>query len=218
MKNRDIYWRRYKKRLTQDNDASVTFKVGTLGLHTVLQLPSAAPWYFPKSHQWSEISSLSKVILVWGEARSHRVPNLGCRGAESPGWFDISPKISGQDMMHEQVGTLLWWSCQSSVAHSCSLLNHLNSFHGGMFKLNTKFNADLLLYSLSRFECEGQTVHMLSQWHLPPPLTRTVKSSLFTHAHSSPLSLDAKLHRCYKPPHYINNGWTFSGKNSYMCV
>ena len=30
-----------------------------------------------------------------------------------------------------------------------SLLNHLNSFHGGMFKLNAKFDADLLLYSLS---------------------------------------------------------------------
>ena len=24
--------------------------------------------------------------------RSHRVPNLGCRGAESPGWFDVFPK------------------------------------------------------------------------------------------------------------------------------
>ena len=43
-------------------------------------LPSAAPLYFPESHLWSEISSLSKVILVWGKARSHRVPNLGCRG------------------------------------------------------------------------------------------------------------------------------------------
>ena len=27
-----------------------------------------------------------------------------------------------------RAGTLLWWSCQSPVAHSCSLLNHLNSF------------------------------------------------------------------------------------------
>ena len=49
------------------------------------QLPSAAPLYFPESHQWSEISSLSKVILVLGKARSHRAPNLGCKGAESPG-------------------------------------------------------------------------------------------------------------------------------------
>ena len=40
------------------------------------QLPSAAPSYFPESHQQPEIFSLSKVILVWGKAR--RVPNLGC--------------------------------------------------------------------------------------------------------------------------------------------
>ena len=43
------------------------------------------------------------------------------------------------------------------------LLNHPNSFHGGMFKLNTKFGADLLLYSVSHFECDSHMVHMLSQ-------------------------------------------------------
>ena len=49
------------------------------------QLPSAAPLYVPNSHQQSEISSLSKMILVLGKARSHGVPNLDCRGAEAPG-------------------------------------------------------------------------------------------------------------------------------------
>ena len=39
--------------------------------------------YFPESHQWSEISSLSKVILVLGKVRSHRVPNLGFAGGLS---------------------------------------------------------------------------------------------------------------------------------------
>ena len=34
------------------------------------------------------------------------------------------------------------------VSHSCSLLNHPNSFWTGMFKLNTKFDADSLLYLL----------------------------------------------------------------------
>ena len=46
------------------------------------QLPSAALMYFPEYHQLSEISSLSKVILVLEKARSHRVLNLGCRGPE----------------------------------------------------------------------------------------------------------------------------------------
>ena len=49
---------------------------------------------------------------------------------------------------------------------------------------------------LSHFECDGYTVHMLTQWHVPPPLTSTVKLSLFTHAHSSPLFLAARLHQC----------------------
>ena len=58
------------------------------------QSPSAAPSYFPESHQWSEISSLSKVILGLGGNR-----NLGLRGAVSPGCFDVSPKNSAQDLM-----------------------------------------------------------------------------------------------------------------------
>ena len=60
---------------------------------------------------------------------------------------------------------------------------------------------------------------MLTQWHLSPLLTRTVKSSLFTHVHSSPLSLAARLHPCYvNSSCYISNGWTFSRQTSYFCV
>ena len=47
------------------------------------------------------------------------------------------------------------------------------------------------------------------------PLTSTVRS-LFTHVHSTPLSLAARLHWCHTNPcHYINSGWTFSGQTSY---
>ena len=105
---------------------------------------------------------------------------------------------------------LLWWSCQSPVAHSCSLLNHLNTFCGGTFKLQAKFDTDSLFYSLSHFEWDGHTVYMLTQWHLLFPLTSTVKSSLFMHVHSSPLSSAARLHQCCAIFFcYINNGWTF---------
>ena len=87
------------------------------------QSPLAAPSYFPESHWQCEIPFLSKVILVWGKARSVRAPNLGCRGAESPEWFDFAKK----NCMRRDtwVDALSWWSCQSPVAHSCSLLNHL---------------------------------------------------------------------------------------------
>ena len=129
------------------------------------QSPSAALSCFPESHWWSEMSSLSKVILVLEKARSHRVPNLGCRRAESPGWFDVSPENSVWGVMHEWA-MLLWWSFQLPVAHSQGLLNHPNSFLRVMFKLNAKFDAHSLLYSLRHFECNSHTVHMLTQWSL----------------------------------------------------
>ena len=150
--------------------------------------------YFPESHWWCEISSLSKVILVLGKARDRRAPNLGCRGAESRHGLMFRQKLYTK--CDGWVGTLSWWSCQSPVAHSCSLVNHPNSFHGAMFKLNTKFEADSLLYSLSHFEYHGHTVHMLTPQHLLRSLTGTVKSSLFSHVHSIALSLAARLHQC----------------------
>ena len=86
-----------------------------------------------------------------------------------------------------------------------------------MFKLNIKFDVDSLLYSLSHFECDSHTVHMLTQWYLQPSLTSTVKSSLFMHVRSGPLSLAATLHRCCANHScYINNGQTFSGQTLFI--
>ena len=76
---------RYNKYCPYDNDASVPFKVVTLKPHQFSQSPSAAASYFPEFHWWSEISFLSKVILVLGKARSLMASNLGCRGAECLG-------------------------------------------------------------------------------------------------------------------------------------
>ena len=57
---------------------------------------------------------------------------------------------------------------------------------------------------------------MLTQQRLAPPLTSPVQLSLFTHAHSSPLSLAARLHwYCTTRSHYINNGCTFSWQTLY---
>ena len=152
---------RYKNHCTQDNDASVPFKVGTSGPHTGLPIAISCPIVF------SWISSISKVILVLGKARSHGAPNLGCRESESPGWFVVSPKDSAQDVMHKRAN-----GCHEVANHQLSiamaLLNHPNSFCRGMFNINAKSDADVLLYSLSHFECDGHTVHVLTQWHLPP--------------------------------------------------
>ena len=54
---------------------------------------------------------------------------------------------------------------------------------------------------------------MLTQQCLPPPLISTMKSLLFMHMHSSPLSLTARLRGCCtNHSRYINNGWTCSGQ------
>lgn len=78
---------------------------------------------------------------------------------------------------------------------------------------------NLLSYLLSHFECRGHTVHLLTLWCLPSPLTSTGKSSLFVLAQSSPLSLAATLHQCQgKRLCYINNGWTFCGQKKFVTV
>ena len=111
------------------------------------QSPSPALLYVPESHQLSEIASLSEVILVLGKARGRRAPNLGCRGAESPGEFDVSPKTSALDMMMSGCVVMV----RLPITTWSYGLNHLNSFHRGMFQLNAKFDADLLLCLHSHF-------------------------------------------------------------------
>ena len=118
-------------------------------------------------NQWSEISSLSNVILVLGKARSCRVPNLGCRRAESPGWCVVCKKklCTRCDAC---VGALLWWSCQSPVAHSCSFLNHPNSFHAGMFKLNKIWCRFVALLAQSFWMRRPHSTHAHSRASITP--------------------------------------------------
>ena len=115
------------------------------------------------------------------------------------------------------VCAILLFALHSLHCNKCSL-NQPNSFCGGMFKHNAKFNEDLLLYLLSHFKCDGHTVHVLTQRHLPPPLTSAVKSSLFTHAHSSPLSLPGYINVMQTILVILTNGWTFSRQTSYIII
>ena len=104
------------------------------------QSSSAALSYFPESHQQSEISSLSKVILVLGKARSLRVPNLGCSVAESPGWFDVLPKNSAWHLMCE-------W------AHSCDkAANHQSPIAAAFW----------ITWTVSEEECSSLTQNLMT--------------------------------------------------------
>ena len=86
-----------------DNDVSVSFKVCTLGLHTVLPVINSYPVIFSwiSLIVWNLSCCFSKVILVLGKNRSHKTPNLSCSGAESPGWVNFWPKNSAWDLMHQ---------------------------------------------------------------------------------------------------------------------
>ena len=52
-------------------------------------------------------------------------------------------------MMHERV-----YCCDKAASHQLPIAAAfcIISFHGDMFKLNAKFDADLLLYLLSHYE------------------------------------------------------------------
>ena len=82
MKNKDIYWRRCNIQETVHRTMMPLSPSKQTPWHLTqfFQSPSSTPSYFPESHRWSEISSLSKVILVWGKVRSCRAPNLGYKG------------------------------------------------------------------------------------------------------------------------------------------
>ena len=144
MNNRKILKIQDKKHCTQDNDASVPFKVGTLRLYTVLQIAISCPVIFSCTSLmvWNLFSF--KGDFSFGKIQKSQ----GAKSGLERGWviwviWCFAKKLC---MRHDAwAGLLSWWSCQSPVAHSCSLLSHPNSFHGGMFELNAKSDADLLL-------------------------------------------------------------------------
>ena len=178
------------------------------------QSPSAALFYFLESHLWPKISSLSRVIVVLGKSRSHRAPNLGYRGAESPGWLNVLPKISAWDVMHE------WAYCPDEAAnHQLPM-----AVVFWIIQIVSTEEYSKLMQNLIQIKCSTCSVILnamatqctcsLDGFYLPP-LTGTVKLSLFIHAHSSPVALAVRLHPCRtKRSRNINNGWTFTGQTS----
>ena len=95
VKNTDIYWRRCK--------IEKTLYIGKWCL-SPLQSRHLGTWHSSLScHQLPHCNFLNLIdsqkslpfkgdFCLGGKVRSFRLPNLGCRGAESLGWFDVSPK------------------------------------------------------------------------------------------------------------------------------
>ena len=114
-------------------------------------------------------------------------------------------------------GMLSWWSCQSPVSHSCGLLNHLvSSGECSSFTQNLMKICALLAQSFWMWWPHTTYAHSMAS---TAPPTSTVKFSLFTHAHSSPTSLAARLYWCCANHScYINNGWTLSRQTSQILL
>ena len=113
------------------------------------------------------------------------------------------------------VGMLSWWSCQSPVAYSCSLLYHLNSFCEECSSLMQNMMQNIALLSQSFGIRRWHSTHAHSTVSTTPT-DQYSEVILLMHVHSSPLALAARLHRC--PGNgscYINNGWTFSVQTLY---
>ena len=114
------------------------------------------------------------MTLVLGKARSHRAPNLGCSGAESPGLFDVSPKISEWDMMHE-------WAhwCDEAANHQLPVaeafwiiwivsLEERPSLTQNLMQISCSIHSVILNALATQYTCSLNSVycsHWLVQWH-----------------------------------------------------
>ena len=140
------------------------------------QSPSAAPLYFPESHWRSKISSLLKVILVWGKARSLRVPIWAVGGAESPGWFDVSQKKLCR--RHDAwAGTLSWWSCHHQLPTAAAFwiiwivsVEECSSLMQNLIQIPCPTHSVILNVTATKYTCSPNNIyfpHWLVQWSSP---------------------------------------------------
>ena len=108
-------------------------------------------------------SSLSNVILVLVKARSCRVPNLGCRGFESPGWFGDSPINSPRDMMHEWVccrdEAIAFWIIWIVSAEECSSLTQ-NLMH-----IRCSTGSVILNAIATQYTCSLNVIYCPTDWY-----------------------------------------------------
>ena len=108
-----------------------------------------------------------------GESQKYRAPNLGCRGAESPGWFGVSPKTSAQGMM-------LDWACccdeaadhQLPITVSFSiiwivLMEECSSLTKNLMQIHCCPCSVILNVTPTQYTCSHNSVyssHWLVQW------------------------------------------------------
>ena len=108
----------------------------------------------------------------FGKSQMSQGTKSGFRGAESPGWFDVSQKNCTR--CDVWVDALLWWSCQSLVAHSCGILNYsvvsmeeYSSFTQNLMHICCSTCSVILNAMATQYTCSFSGIyhpHWLVQW------------------------------------------------------
>ena len=109
---------------------------------------------------------------------------------------------TARDMTHEQAH-----GCDEAANHQLPI-----AVAFWIIQIVSMEERSSLIHNLMKIHCSARSVILnvmatRCQCLMPsiPPLTSMVKSSLFTHVHSSSLSLAARLHQCRtNHSHYIN--------------
>ena len=174
---RDIYWRRYKRQ--------GTLHIGQWHLSPLQSRHLGTSHSSPNRHQpprriFLNLISGLKSLAFKGDFSFGKSQELqGTKSGLKQGWVTWVIWCFAKNLCtrHDALtGMLSWWSCQSPVAHSCSLLNHPNSFCRGMFKLNAKFEqirystrSVILNAMATQYTCLLNSMchpHWLVQWSL----------------------------------------------------
>ena len=164
LQSKSIYWRRYK--------IQETLYIGQWCLSPLQSRHLGTSHSFP-DHPHLPCPTFLDLILVWGKARSHRAPNLGCSRAESPGWFDVLSKNSSGDMMPERAYccdeaascqlpiAMAFWIIQIASTETCSRLTQ------NVVQIHCSTHSVILNVTATQYTCTLNGVyhpHWLAQW------------------------------------------------------
>ena len=160
---------RYRKLCTWDNNSSVPFKLGTLGPHTFLLILISCSVIF----SWISLA-IWNLFAFKGDFNFEKSQKLqGTKSVE--GLSHLADLMLHQKTLHccDEASShqlpiaATFWMIQIISAEECSSVMQMMHIH--------YYTCSIILNA-----CKGHTVHVPTQWHSPPPLTSTVKSSLFT--------------------------------------
>ena len=218
MKNRDIYWTRYRIQEILYMRQWCLSPLQSRHLGTSHSSPSSHEFSRPIFLNLMRVWNLFpfKGDFTFGKSQSLRAPNVGCKGAESPGWFDVSQKNSTGDMMYEQAHchdevtnhplpiAVAFRIIQIVSAEKCS------NFTQSLMKIYCSTCSVILNVMATEYTCSLSSVycpHWLVQWschcsHMCIPV----------HSPWLPGYTDVSANSSS----YINKGWTFSRHTSYF--